>query len=297
MASHYDEAADEAGLEEHALVLDGDRVAYVEGGDGPSIVLLHGYAGQKTDWYALARFLTQRHHVVAFDLPPFGESTLGSEAMPSVSEQVARVGRILDGLKLERVHLVGSSMGGHIAGLFAARHPERVRSLTLMNTAGVPSPVKSALAQAFDRGENPFHIEDQDDLERFFALVFERPPEIPGPVMTYLLDERRANNSRNEAYMAAYRESFVPLTPALSRIEAPTLVVWGAQDRMIDVSTVEVLQRRLRDVQVEIIDECGHAPMIEYPRRTAQRLATFVDEVEAQASQAPPAVADARMAP
>src|SRR5688572_28862600 len=125
-----------ASVKEHDAHAAGHRWRYYDGGAGEPVVLVHGFAGMKENWLQLARELSSRR-VVMPDLPGWGESERRDGEDYRVEAQVDRLAAFLDALSLERVDLVGHSMGGHIAGLFAARHPERVKTLTLVSTAGV----------------------------------------------------------------------------------------------------------------------------------------------------------------
>src|SRR5436190_2369552 len=145
-----------AGARKHEIVAAGHRVSYYEAGNGTPIVLVHGFSGSKENWLPLARDLPLTHHVVMPDLPGWGESDRLPGQDYGIEPQVERLAALLDALRLGRVHLVGHSMGGQIAGLLAVRHPERVLTLTLVDSAGVHFKQNPFAARVL-AGETPFN--------------------------------------------------------------------------------------------------------------------------------------------
>lgn len=146
-----------AGLSEHSVQVDNLEIAYLEGGSekNPTLLLIHGFGADKDNWLRFARPLTERYHVVALDLPGFGDSSKPQQASYDVGTQAERVANFAAAIGVRRLHLAGNSMGGHIAALYAARHPEQVLSLALIDNAGVMPARKSELFEDLERGENP----------------------------------------------------------------------------------------------------------------------------------------------
>lgn len=147
-----------AGLSEHSVQVDNLEIAYLEGGSekNPTLLLIHGFGADKDNWLRFARPLTERYHVVALDLPGFGDSSKPQQASYDVGTQAERVANFAAAIGVRRLHLAGNSMGGHIAALYAARHPEQVLSLALIDNAGVMPARKSELFEDLERGENPW---------------------------------------------------------------------------------------------------------------------------------------------
>src|SRR6185312_4075249 len=109
------------------IVLGGNtRWSYYEGGDGPTIVLLHGFASSKEVWLPVAKLLTPHFHLIIPDLPGWGESSRNADAGYDIDAQASRLDAFVQALRLQRFVLVGHSMGGAIAGVYAAGHPEHV---------------------------------------------------------------------------------------------------------------------------------------------------------------------------
>lgn len=167
-----------AGLSSRQLQVGDLNIHYYEGGkaDRPTIVMIHGFGANRDNWLRFARFFTTDYHVIALDLPGFGESSK-PDASYDVGTQADRLQEFLHTLGLEKVHLIGNSMGGHIAALYAARHPQEVLTLALLDNAGVTSPRKSEMFERVERGEaNPLVVRKAEDFQALMEFVFVDPP-------------------------------------------------------------------------------------------------------------------------
>ncbi len=129
-----------AGLVQKEIQVDSDRIVYLEGGQGETVLLLHGYTANKSHWTYFAGQLTPAYHVIIPDLAGFGESTKRWEASYNIDSQVKRLDRFAEVLQLKRFHLVGNSMGGTIAAVYSARFPQKISTLALL----APGQLKTA---------------------------------------------------------------------------------------------------------------------------------------------------------
>ncbi len=269
-----------ADLERKTARIERFQFVYLEGGQGPTILLLHGFGGDKDNWTRFARYLTPAFHVVAPDLPGFGENDRHADADYGVSSQVERVRAFARELGLDRPHIVGNSMGGAIAGLYAARYPGDVRSLGLFNAAGIESPRKSEAHRiVLETGRNPLLVDDAADFDRFLKFAFVEPPPMPGSVKAYFAERAVANRPFNEMIFSHLRKEPFPLARQMRNIKAPTLILWGDTDRIIDPSSVDVLRKGIRGSRVAIMEKCGHVPMVERPEETATIYRDFLDQL------------------
>ncbi len=273
-----------SGVYRAETTVDEATVAYLEGGDGEVVLLLHGFSANKDHWTRVARFLTPHLRVIAPDLPGFGESGLVEGGDYSVESQAERLRRFVADQGLTRFHLGGSSTGGNIAGVFAARYPEMVESLWLIAPLGVSGADPSEVERLVASGEPPpLIIERPQQYGRVLQLVFENPPWIPSPVERYLARQAAA---RYQHYRWVYRQirdvgpgecrPATPLEPLLAGSAVPTLIVWGDRDRVLDVSGAAVLAEVMADARVEIMPGVGHLPMLESPEETAARYLEFI---------------------
>lgn len=169
-------------------------------------------------------------------------------------------------------------MGGQIAALFAARYPERVRSLALFANAGIESPHKSELYQLLTSGSpNPLVVKQPQDFDKLLRFVFVEPPYLPESLKRYLGERAMAKATHYDQVFKQLVERPVPLAPELPKIQAPTLLLWGRQDRVLDVSSIEVMQPLLNKPNVVIMDNVGHAPMLERPEESALLYRGFLE--------------------
>lgn len=266
-----------AGAHEREIIVQGERIVQLEAGDGPTLVLLHGFTGSKENWLALMPLLATRYRVIAPDLPGWGESARVDGADYGYSAQAERIVAWLATLGDTPVILVGHSMGGGIAALVAARHPQRVSRLVLMDAGGALFR-ENAFGLAVQRGENPFAVRDGASLERYLATVFDDPPWVPWPADQALIARRLADAEFETAVLDRIgrgTEAFLPVAEA-QRIALPTLLLWCRTDRVIDVSAADVYRAAIPQSRTVLLDGCNHMPMMEQPEPTALALEEFL---------------------
>jgi pimeloyl-ACP methyl ester carboxylesterase len=215
--------------------------------------------------------------VVAPDLPGWGESERlhGADyGYAAQAERLAQFIRIVGGGR--PVVLVGHSMGGGIAALAAARHPELVAKLVLMDASGVRFR-DNAFGQAVLRGEQPFAVADAAGLRRYLGIVFIHPPWVPWPLDEALIARRRhdAGFEREVLRSISGPDAFLPGREAIA-IRAPTLLLWCRADRVVDASAAALFAARIPQAHTLLIDGCDHMPMLERTTGTANALREFL---------------------
>lgn len=271
-----------AGLEPHTLTFDyGDlqilRTPELRN-DRPTLVLVHGFGANKENWLKLAQQLEGDYNIVAPDLPGHGDSIQDPELSYGIALQAERLVQLMDRLEIKRAHLAGNSMGGAIVAVAAAEYPERVASLALINSAGIHEH-PAELDKHLDRGENPLVLDDPSDYDELMAFAMNEPPFIPWPVSSVMAREAYGNRSINRKIfedMEADRDE--DFRAVLARIQAPTLVLWGSDDRIIDAANAPLVADAVPDSRLEIIEGIAHMPMIEAPEKTAELMRALVSE-------------------
>ncbi len=263
--------------------------ALLRGGkaEGQTILMVHGFGAGKDNWLQLAADLRKDYQIIAIDLVGHGESSLEADIHGQpldflIPSQMERLKTLLDALNLDKVHLMGSSMGGAISLLFAAAYPERLHSLTLLNNAGIDTPEPSEFFQLLDKGENPLIVRKTGDFIRLVDLVMSRKPWTLWLVASIL--ERRALerthlNDRIFADMLKSREIIgapEQMEAILASIFMPVLVIWGSEDRVLHTSSVEVMQQHIPNMQAVILPGIGHVPMMEAPNSVGNAFRKFV---------------------
>lgn len=262
------------GLVQQHMRVDGHRLVWLEGGNrlGEPVVLLHGFGASKENWLPLLPFLAKRYHLFLLDLPAWGESQFKPEARYGMDEQVARVAAWLPAAVRGPAHLVGSSMGGGVAGLLAGRHPQLVRSLTLMNAAGVGGKENTPFELGLMQGRNGLIAHNLKGVFDLLAMTMSSRvlAVLMTPAMSSDLISRRHVNEHLFRQLLALDPD--PALPAFSSVKVPTLVLWGRHDRVLHFSCTEVFSKLIPQAQVRILDRIGHLPMVEVPRVTARLL-------------------------
>ncbi len=272
-----------AGLRTHWTSVDGWRIAYLEGGRGEPLLLLHGIGADKDNFLLVARELRRHYRVIVPDLPGFGDSERRPDADYRAVTQVGRLRALCRTLGIERFHIGGNSMGGLIAGVYAARHPEEVLSLWLLAPAGVKAARASPLMQAINRGEPlPIFARTVAELRALFAFVMQKPPRLPGYIMRALAQRQAAAYLLNQRIVATLVEGPWLDEIFADGIDIPALIVWGDHDRALDCSGAEVLRRLMPRAQVALLPGIGHVPMMELPRQVVRDYLRFRREISAQ---------------
>ena len=268
-----------AHVERHEVQVGDTRWAYYDGGNGPAIVLLHGYGVDKSVWLPVAEQLTRNFRVIIPDLPGWGESTRVSGADYGIDAQAARLDDFVHALDLPRFLLVGHSMGGAIAGVYAADHADRVASLVLVDSFGL-SFKDNALTREARAGHNPFVFDDRDGYARMAALVFDTPPSLPGRFIDVLVARNVASRAFLDRVFDRLRQpgQYDILDRRLDKLTMPVLGVWCHDDKVIDVSALDTLRNGLThasSIGASIINGCGHVPELEKPEATAKIIEGF----------------------
>ncbi|MBT8490193.1 MAG: alpha/beta hydrolase [Deltaproteobacteria bacterium] len=275
-----DAARSKAGLSKKEITIDDHTVVYLEGGKGPTILLLHGYTANKDNWTRFAVYLTKDCHLVIPDIPGYGESSKIETASYDLSNQMSRLHKFTRAVELKKFHIAGNSMGGFFAGTYAVRYPDEIISVGLFDAAGVKSLKKSAVMKMMEKDENVLLLKDSNDFPRIMSLVFTNPPSLPYPLKKVFIQTALANRTFYEKERKELFTDFYSLEKELPNIKAPTLILWGDQDKILDVSSVSVFEKGLKNHKTVIIKDCGHLPMMEKPQETATYYRNFIKGIK-----------------
>jgi pimeloyl-ACP methyl ester carboxylesterase len=212
--------------------------------------------------------LRPQFDVIAPDLPGFG----ASERLPQtncIALQVRCLRALLDDLGLERVTLVGHSMGGWISLAFAAAHPERVERLTVVDAAGLRFDPDMALERAL----LPTSI---DDVRLLIRANFQRPIRLPAFVLRDVLRVARRDAVPREELLRRLVYGDEHLDDRLHAIIAPTLVVWGAADPLTPLTLGQRIVESVPNGELAVFADCAHSPNVEQPERFNDLLREFL---------------------
>jgi abhydrolase domain-containing protein 6 len=279
----------EGGLREHAVRVGDDAISFLardrpneKTSEADTIVLVHGFGADKDSWTMLAPHLPRRYRLIIPDLAGFGDSSRHHDQRYDVPSQARRLAAFLDALALRSVHVVASSMGGNIVARLAIDDPGRFRSLTLMAPLGVLSAEPSPAERELAAGRNPLIVESEADFDHLIELVFVDPPHALSQRMVrrYLAEHAMADSQFARKIFSDLQSRPDWLQPdELAKIVAPTLLVWGDDDRVIPIASAAVWKDNMPRARIETLARCGHAPMAERPLESALALVAFLQEL------------------
>lgn len=282
-----------AGFKRHSVQVDDHQIAYSEGGKGergaPSkpgvglvesetVVLVHGFGASSDNWNRMAGRLTKKYRVIAPDMPGWGQSTRIDAASYAYPEQIERLHQFLGALGLRRFHLIGHSMGGFISSAYAARYPEEVITLTLIAPHGVAEPQPGELALSLAAGENWLVAKNIAEFERLLNRVFARRPYLPRSVFKLFAAYAIRGSAKSARIFADMQSNDPPLEDRLPLIQAPTLIIWGDQDRVLNVSGAKVFHEGIKNSELLVQPGIGHMPLIESARECTNAWLQFVEK-------------------
>lgn len=240
----------------------GVKIRYLEVGTGPqTVVLLHGLGGNSTNWAFNVSALAQKYRVIIPDQVGFGTSE-----KPFINYRVGTyvdfLDKFLSDLKVERASLVGNSMGGWIAALYAVRRPERVERLVLVDAAGFAPPKDFDLNTL--SGLNP---STREGMRQLATLVFHNKAMFTNDAAVDLMLAQRI--AAGDGYTiqslveSIYRGEDM-LDGKLAGVKAPTLIVWGRSDGLTPLAREgERFRRELPSAEFLVIEQAGHVPQVE----------------------------------
>ncbi len=238
---------------------------WLERGEGEAVVLLHGLLGHMLHWDEALDALAPSCRAMALTLPILDPGF----RYTSVPALAAHVRRFLDVLGLERAVVGGTSLGGHVAARLALAAPDRVSGLVLTGSSGLGVPA-SARGAAHGPGAAFVRARIEDSVyDR--ALV---TPEWVEAVHRVLAEPATALRAARVA-RAAKRDG---LEQRLGDIAVPTLMVWGADDRITPPAVAERVRARIPGAQLVLLRRCGHAPMIEQPQAFAAVVRAWLED-------------------
>ncbi len=254
--------------QEKTAVVYGQNIRYIEAGQGPVVLLLHGLGAVKEVWLGNFAALAASHHVYALDQLGYGHSD-----KPLIEYKIATWVDFLQGFmqsqNITKATLVGNSLGGWIALDFTVQHPEMVDRLVLVDSAGL----------AWGQG-GPMIDLNPSSMAGWRALLeslfYDKKLVTDEFVMRVFQDHMRNNDGYTIQRTLASFAQPVFEDDKLKTVRAPTLVVWGRQDELISVERAEKFRAGIPRAKVVVFEQCGHVPQIEKPAEFNQAVLEFL---------------------
>ena len=248
-----------------------DKFRFIEEGEGDPLILLHGLFGALSNFQHLIEYFKRAHKVIVPMLPMFELDLLHT----SVGGFAKYINKFIERKAYADYHLLGNSLGGHIALVHILKHPEKVRSLILTGSSGL---YESGMGDSYPRRGDYEYIKKKTELT-FYD---------PATATTELIDEvyKMCNNRLQLIRILALAKSAIRnnLGEELGQIKQPTLLVWGNQDTVTPPFVAEEFHKLIPNSELKFIDKCGHAPMMEQPADFNRLLEEFLIKIKQSAA-------------
>jgi len=244
-----------------------------------TILMLHGFSADKNVWLRFARYFRSEYNIIIPDLAGHGETGFKRHWGYSAHEQAKLLASFVEKLKIEKLHIIGNSMGGFIAAHFALIYPQKLLTMTLVDAAGVKSPEMSKMEHLLVQGINPFEINTREDFDQFYSMTMAKPPWMPHFILSAIAKKYQRDRKQLMFIWSQFVNPNDMLDSCLHNISIPVLLVWGGQDQIIHVSSSTIWQSKINNAKVHIFPEIGHMPMVETPKATAFVYKNFLNNI------------------
>ena len=244
----------------------------------PALLMLHGFGSSLHTWQPWADALEDQMRVISVDLPGAGLSAPDPTGDYADERSLDILLALLDHLQIERISLLGNSLGGRMAWRFAVAHPERVDRLVLISPDGFASP-------GFEYGKAPEvpallrlmrYALPKSVLRMNLKVAYADPQQLTDAAVTRYHDLLLAPGNRTAMLERMAQVMLEQPEPLLARIEAPTLLVWGERDAMIPFSNADDSLAALPDARLVSFADLGHVPHEEAPMRALEPVRAFL---------------------
>jgi len=270
----------EASYPGYYRLVDGVRLRLRDTGPrgAPAVILIHGFGASLETWEPWAEALSAQYRVIRFDLPGFGLTGPDPTGDYNDAREIKILIDLMDQLGLPRASLIGNSLGGRIAWNFAAEHPDRVTRLVLVSPDGFASP-----GFPYDKApKTPLmmrllpYVAPRGLLKTNLAAAYGRPAAMKQATVTRYRDMLLAPGVRPAILARLGQVILHDPAPTLARIQAPVLLLWGEEDRMIPISNAADYLRDLPHATLVRLPGLGHVPFEEDPETSLRPVERFL---------------------
>ena len=236
---------------EYEIIKDG-KFNYLEVGQGETLMLCHGLFGALSNFSDLIEKFRHTHKVVVPILPLFDLDILHT----TVSGLEKHIAAFIEHKNYTNIHLLGNSLGGHVALVYILKHPERVKSLTLTGSSGL---FENAMGDSYPKRGDYEYIKNKT-AQTFYD------PAVATPALVDEVFEITKNRLKVIKIISLAKSAIRHnLGEELNQIQQPTLLIWGKNDIVTPPFVAEEFKKLIPNSQLHFIDKCGHAPMMEVP--------------------------------
>ena len=266
---------------QQVIEVDGLRIHYQDSGppDAPALLLLHGFGSSLQTWNDWAPELATQYRVIRLDLPGFGLTGASPHRDYTEARDIATLTHFADRLGVARFGVIGHSLGGKIAWSLAGAVPERITALVLMAPDGFAPPDQW--------NSKPYEVPaimglmkyslPQPLMGHFLSAAFSDPQWLTAPRVARYHDMLRAPGVRQAILDRAHQTLYTNPIPQLQKIKAPTLLLWGENDRMIPSSNADRYAQVLTQSQTVVLPQLGHVVQEEQPALGLAQVRSFLN--------------------
>jgi pyruvate dehydrogenase E2 component (dihydrolipoamide acetyltransferase) len=250
------------------------RVLELGSGDATPVLFVHGFGADLNTWMFNQPALADTRRTLALDLPGHGGSTKQLDKAVDAASFAADLDRALAALAIDKVHLVGHSMGGAIAIHFAHWQPDRVASVTLIAPAGFGPEINADFIDGFVRAQR------RREMQEVLTLLVHNPALVSRQMVEDVLRYKRLDGV--QAALETLAAEWFPngvqreeIAEVAAHLKMPVQIMWGRSDRIIPVAHAETLSGR---VPVHVLDDAGHLPHMEKAGEVNRLIAGFIEQ-------------------
>jgi len=247
--------------------------------DAMPLLLIHGSLGSLHMWEGWVDALKDRYRLISVDLPGHGLTGAWPRGDYSIEAYTDFIEVLADTLHLDRFAIAGHSLGGAVAWSFAATRPERISHLILVDSAGYPRdgepPLPIRLARTRGVGDIGIYFKPERLVRRSLEEIYSDPAMVTPERLKRFAELQRFPGNRQATLQRARSQEPLDPTP-IKRLDVPTLVIWGAQDRWVPIADAFRFQGDIKGSRLAIFEKPGHDPMEEDPKGTAAAVAEFL---------------------
>jgi pimeloyl-ACP methyl ester carboxylesterase len=271
------------------VTVSGNQINTIDMGEGPAIVFVHGLSGSWPNWLEQLPAFAVDHRVIAMDLPGFGHSPMPDERI-TISAYARTLDGLLEALEVSAATVVGNSMGGFVSAELAIAYPQRVERLVLISAAGISTyrhrdveridPYLRRLAPiiavytGWTAARSDWVARRRGLRNMTLGFVTRHPGQLPAA-----LAAEQLRGAGKPGFMQALRANIdYPISERLPEIACPTLIVWGAEDKVIPVADASMFEELIPDSRKAIFEDTGHMAMLERPESFNALLSEFIAE-------------------
>ena len=240
---------------------------YIEQGTGEVLLLLHGLMGALSNWESVIEEFSKEYRVLIPMLPIY-ELPLLTIGVKTLSKFVHK---FIQYKKLNNITVLGNSLGGHVALIYALNHPEKLKAMVLAGSSGL---YENAFGGSFPRRESYDFIREKVEYT-FYS---------PKTATKELVDDvyESVNNRHKIVRLLAMAKSAIRHNMAkdLHKIKLPVALIWGKDDKITPPEVAVEFSQLLPDAELTWVDECGHAPMMEQPVQFNHLLKNFLEKIK-----------------